>query len=211
MATIMSREGNEPPGSWRDRRSRASSAISVLRTEPGATCSRTSKKPGKLTSAASAPRSSTPSRDATPTTAPSIASRWSPRGVDHAAAQPRRDAPDAEAVVGRADVSADAPELLDDRLDPVRLLRAELLRPAHDGLAARMARRDGDDRELVDERRHLLGARSSPRRARTSAPRRHPRARRRSAGGCRSRSSPPCARGRRAGRFGAGSARPRAP
>src|SRR5215208_1210904 len=43
-----------------------------------ATDSRSSKKPGKLIPAASAPSTSTPSTDARPATAPSIASRWSP-------------------------------------------------------------------------------------------------------------------------------------
>src|SRR5262249_21733519 len=41
--------------------------------------SRRSKRPGKLIETASAPPTSTPSRETSPATAPSIASRWSPK------------------------------------------------------------------------------------------------------------------------------------
>ena len=54
--------------------------------------SSSSKKPGKLTATASASSIRTPSREASPATAPSIAIRWSPRLVDPAAAEPGRDA-----------------------------------------------------------------------------------------------------------------------
>ena len=47
------------------------------------------------------------------------------------------------------------------RLDAVALLHAQLLRAADDALAARMRGEQRDERELVDEQRHLLRASTS--------------------------------------------------
>ena len=88
--------------------------------------SRRSKKPGKLTAADSAPSdldalAGDEPRDRAEHRDPVVAAR-----VDRAAAQPRRDAADVEAVRGRADVRAERAQPVDDRLDPVGLLRAQL-------------------------------------------------------------------------------------
>ena len=75
------------------------------------------------------PSTSTPSRQARPATAPSIARRWSP----WAAIVPPRRPPvplDDEAVVGGLDVGAEAAQAVDDGRDPVGLLDAQLLRAA---------------------------------------------------------------------------------
>ena len=52
------------------------------------------------------------------------------------------------------------------RLDPVRLLHAQLLGAAHDALPVRHPGGEREERQLVDERRHLVGARPRSRRAR---------------------------------------------
>ena len=75
--------------------------------------------------------------------------------LDDAAAESGGNAADAETVPRRADVAADPPQRLDDGLDAVRLLHAELARAADDGLAARVAGGEGEQRQLVDQRRHL--------------------------------------------------------
>ena len=59
-----------------------------------------------------------------------------PARVHDAAPEPGRDALDAETVAGRADVTTEATQLLDDPFDPIRLLRPQLGRAANDGLTA---------------------------------------------------------------------------
>ena len=71
-------------------------------------------------------------------------------GVDDAAPQARRDSSDPESVARRANVAADALELLRDGFDPIRLLRAELRGASDDGLAASVTR---CDREAAEARR----------------------------------------------------------
>ena len=76
--------------------------------------------------AASMPSTSTPSREARPATAPSIARRWSPRACDPPAAQaavPRTTKPSSV----RLDVGAEPAQALDDGRDPVGLLEPQLL------------------------------------------------------------------------------------
>ena len=92
--------------------------------------SRRSKKPGKLTAADSAPctvdalAGDEPGHRAEHRD-PVVASR-----VDRAAAQPCRHAAHLEAVRRRPDVRAERPQRVDDRLDPVCLLRPQLGRAA---------------------------------------------------------------------------------
>jgi hypothetical protein len=64
--------------------------------------------------------------------------------VHHASAQAGGHAADPEAVGCGADVRADSAELLDNRVDAVRLLEPELRRARDDGLAARVT---GSERE----------------------------------------------------------------
>ena len=82
--------------------------------------------------------------------------RWSPRGVDRAAAQAARAA-HGEAVGGRLDVGAEPAQALDDARDAVGLLHAQLLRAAHDRLALGEAAEQRHERQLVDRQRHLVG------------------------------------------------------
>ena len=117
--------------------------------------SRRSKKPGKLTAATSAPSTSTPSRETRPATAPSIAILWSPRASTEPPREPGRHAADGEAVRRRADVGAEPSQPVDDGLDPVGLLRAQLGRAAEDAVAVRVHREEREERQLVDEQRHL--------------------------------------------------------
>ena len=127
--------------------------------------SRRSKKPGKLTPAASAPSTSTPSRETRPATAPSIAIRWSPR----ASIEPPRSRVGTPRTLkpsgGRRMCAPSARSASDDGLDPVRLLRAQLARAAEDAVAVRVDGEEREERQLVHEERHLGGARSSCRRA----------------------------------------------
>src|SRR5205809_910459 len=77
--------------------------------------------------------------------------------VEHAATQAGGNALDDEPVPGGADVPTQRPEPVDDGLDPVRLLRPQLGGAAHHALAARVHRGEGEERQLVDEARHLRG------------------------------------------------------
>ena len=77
--------------------------------------------------------------------------------VDPAAARPRRDAAHLEAVRARLDADAERAEAVGDGLDPVGLLCAQLRGAADDGRRRARARRQRDERQLVDEPRHLLG------------------------------------------------------
>ena len=72
--------------------------------------------------------------------------------VDDASAQSGGDAADAEAVARRADVSPDPPELLHDPSIRSDSFDAQLVGAAHDGLASRVTGRDGEQRQLVDQR-----------------------------------------------------------
>ncbi len=71
-------------------------------------------------------------------------------GVDDATPQARGDSSDPESVARRANVAADALELLRDGFDPIGLLRAELRGASDHGLAASVAR---SDREAAEARR----------------------------------------------------------
>ena len=121
------------------------------------TCSRRSWKPGKDTPTLSKPSISTPSRLATPATAPSIAIRWSPR----ASIRPpfgRVGTPvTSKPSVVRLGAEAERPQRVDQRLDPVGLLEPQLLGAAHAARAARVRREQREQRELVDQERHLAG------------------------------------------------------
>ena len=64
--------------------------------------------------------------------------------VEGSAAESGGNAPDTEAVRGRADVRSDPAQLLDDRLDPVRLLHPQLGCAPDDGLAASVARSESE-------------------------------------------------------------------
>ena len=75
--------------------------------------------------------------------------------VERATAEAGGNAADPEAVGRRTNVRPEPAQLLDHRFDPIRLLHAELGRPRDDGLAARMARGEGEQRQLVDERGDL--------------------------------------------------------
>ena len=109
MATIMSPEGNE--------------------ARPERAARSTSKKPGKLVGDRfGAAKLDALARGDAGDRAEHRQAMVSPR-VDDPAAKSRRDAPDPEPVPGRADVPADPPQLLDHRLDPVGLLRAQLPAP----------------------------------------------------------------------------------
>jgi len=121
-----------------------------------------SKNPGKLIATASAPLTSTPSRDTTPAIAPSMARRWSPA---ESIVPPRGragDASDAEAVVARLDPDADVSERRRHGFDAIRLLDPELARAAHLARPACAGGQEREERQLVDEARHL--GRSNPRR-----------------------------------------------
>jgi hypothetical protein len=78
-------------------------------------------------------------------------------GIDDAAPQARRNSSDPESVARRANVAADAPELLRDGFDPIRLLRAELPGAPDHGLAASVTCGDREQGKLVDERGHVSG------------------------------------------------------
>ena len=102
------------------------------------------------------PSTSTPSREARPATAPSIARRWSPW---EAITPPRRPPVPwtTKPSGGRLDLGAEAAEAVDDGLDPVGLLEAQLGGAAHHRLALGEAAEQGDERELVDGERDLGG------------------------------------------------------
>ena len=147
--------------------------------------SRSSKKPGKLIAAASAPSTSTPSRETRPGDRaehrdPVVAVR---RSDGRRAGAPGRRGPASrpsradDAAAERAQRSVDASR---SGRSPSR---AAPPAPSTTALAARERRRERDQRQLVDEARHLLGARPSSRRARASAPRCRRPARRRRGGG----------------------------
>src|SRR3990172_4307349 len=67
------------------------------------------------------------------------------------------DASNPEPVVGGRDPPAHGPERARHALDAIRFLHAQLLRAPDDALAASMARAQGEQRQLVDQERHLLG------------------------------------------------------
>src|SRR5436190_3964225 len=79
-----------------------------------------------------------------------------PSSFDRAPATPRRRSPHHEPVAPRLDTGADRTQGVGGLLDPVRLLRAQLLRSAHVGAAARHGGGERDQRQLVDETGHLL-------------------------------------------------------
>src|SRR5262245_34729292 len=64
---------------------------------------------------------------------------------------------DGEAVGPAIDLSAESGQAVDDARDPVRLLRAQLLGAADDGLALGKAAEEADERELVDGGRDVFG------------------------------------------------------
>ena len=143
----------------RARRWRRSSGSGRLVSE-----SSSSKKPGKLTAAASAPSISTPSRETSPATAPSIAIRWSPR----ASIPPPRSRVGTPRTVKPSSVAADVRRralrsAVDHRLDPVGLLRAQLGRAAE--RRCRRARAPRAARRAAARRRA-----AAPRRLRSSSP-----------------------------------------
>ena len=117
---------------------------------------RSAAKPGYETAAASIPTTSTPSRLASPATAPSIASRWSPWACSVPPRRPpvpRTTKP--SSVASRSPPSAREP--VDDGRDPVGLLDAQLGRALDDGLPLGEAAQQGHERQLVDRERDLVG------------------------------------------------------
>ena len=54
--------------------------------------------------------------------------------------------------------SAERPQAVGDRLDPVRLLHAQLAGTGDSGLAARVGGEERYERQFVDEARHLVGS-----------------------------------------------------
>ena len=103
------------------------------------------------------PATSTPSREARPATAPSIASRWSPW---ESSVPPRRPPVplDDEAVVGRLDLAAERRERVDHRRDPVGLLVPQLRGVADRRRALGEAGGERDQGQLVDRQRDLGAA-----------------------------------------------------
>ena len=71
--------------------------------------------------------------------------------------RPRGDASDVEAVVARADADTERTQAVRHALDAVRLLDAELGRAGQVAVAAGAAGGEREERQLVDESRHLLG------------------------------------------------------
>ena len=103
------------------------------------------------------PLTSTPSREARPATAPSIAIRWSPW---ESIAPPRRPpAPSIDhPVLGRLDPAAERVQGVGHRRDPVGLLAAQLGGVADRRRPLGEAGGEGDQRQLVDRQRHLGAA-----------------------------------------------------
>ena len=137
--------------------SRRPSLVLFARAGPNptpATASRSAAKPGYETSAAWKPATSTPSREASPATAPSIASLWSPGRVQVSAHEAAR-ALHHEAVGRRLDARAETAQPLDDRRDPVGLLAAQLLGAVHRRAPLGERTEQRHDRQLVDRERHL--------------------------------------------------------
>ena len=145
----------------RARRWRRSSVRPELHATPGGRRSR-----GSLQRPPRRPRSSTPSRETSPATAPSIAIRWSPRASIVPPREPGRDAADEKpsrcarcgrrARAGRRRRSRCGPS--PSRAAPRR--RGRTLSPRA------MRRGEREQRQLVDQPRHLGGADRRRRRAR---------------------------------------------
>ena len=100
------------------------------------------------------PLTSTPSRDARPATAPSIASRWSPAASSAPPSEPAR-ALHHEAVGRRLDPRPEAAQPLDDRRDPVGLLATQLLGAVHRRAPLGKRAEQRHQRQLVDRERDL--------------------------------------------------------
>src|SRR5206468_1503029 len=77
--------------------------------------------------------------------------------IDLAALRPCRDPGDREALVVALDAAADRAEGIDNGVDAVGLLVAQLPRAVHPALAARLRGEEREERQLVDEERHLAG------------------------------------------------------
>ena len=96
--------------------------------------------------------------------------RWSPadppRPRPEGGSGPRAPGSPSCVVVMRTPTAAQRTR---HRLDPVRLLHAQLLRAADDALAARERGAEREERQLVDQERHLVAA---PRPSRRARPRR---------------------------------------
>ena len=152
----------------------------------GALCSesRRSKKPGKLTAAASAPSTSTPSRETRPAIAPSIAIRWSPRASNVPPPRIRDGTPRTVNPSGVARMWA--PRLrrpsTTASIRSVSFARSSAA-PRSDAVAVGVHREQREERQLVDQQRHLGRADRRRRRARTGGRRGRRPARRRSAAG----------------------------
>ena len=135
---------------------------------PVDSCPSTEKKPGKLSaSTASARWSSTPSTEDNPATAPSMASRWSPRLSNvpprSLAGTPRTRNPSRVALM-----PAYPAKPVDHALDAVGLLQPRLRGAPHDGLARAAAGDEGEEVEPVDRRTGRGDGRADEFDARTS-------------------------------------------
>ena len=110
-----------------------------------------------------------------------MAIRWSPCELIRAALGASRHASDPEAIVPRRDAHAEGSQRIRHGLDAVRFLDAQLFRAPDSALAMRARGREREERQLVDQQRHLRGGRPPSRSARPSAPRDRRPARRRCA------------------------------
>ncbi len=163
-----------PPGPARATR-RRSAAGAVLTRAPAATASRSSQKPGYETSSSSPGRRSAtvPATPASAATAKAIAMRWSPPVAIAASPRrcPARDPPAVGQLLDVAPIAAGRPTI---ERDPVRLLDPQLARIAQLAGAVGGGHGDGEQRQLVDERRRprsppsRIGRRRPPLRDRRS-------------------------------------------
>ena len=132
--------------------------IVYLRPHRTASESRISKNPGSLPSTHSAPSISRPSREESPASAPIIAIRWSPTDSTTPPPLGRLGTPRTRNPSG-VGVIREPSALMAFVTASIRsvLLRPQLLRAPDDALTASDRRAEGEERELVDEERHLGG------------------------------------------------------
>ena len=150
----------------------------------------------------------TPSRDASPATAASIAIRWSPRLsiAPPRAWSARRERGTRPASHGCGHRASGARRR---RRRGIRLLRAQLRRTPQDAVAACVGRSEREERQLVDRRRDAVSADVRPDERRVPYVEVSHGFRRRRGGGCRPLPGHPYARAGRGGRCGADSGRRR--